>query len=373
VENIARGNLAGAIAFVEKTMARTLPVIISFLARLIGLGNVSGAIKGIIAKIQGVVGKALDKVTDFVIKLTKPIVAALRGSKPGASATAAGGAFPDIGFEAEGVKHRLYFRAAGGDEEATVESDPRLVREFLREVEKSPTPEQKKEIPVANKLQAKVTNAKKRHKEKPSDAARKKAFDDATAELKESIKKILKGVPFDTLAKEYEFEGEVETYGKARSPRPPGMEADHQPQASLLWQIATTTLFKGTKLASEIASGKTARGGWTILLNLRRHREGATYGQTPDISQFPELTASTPDEKTRRARVVKRLVTARAADVKAMLNVVGRPVKDRAWEDVRIRAADDEKNAEKLRKVVRDKVEAGEKKMTDKNIEDYAT
>jgi hypothetical protein len=70
---------------------------------------------------------------------------------------------------------------------------------------------------------------------------------------------------------------------------------------------------------------------------------------------------------------VKRLVTARAADVKAMLNVVGRPVKDRAWEDVRIRAADDEKNAEKLRKVVRDKVEAGEKKMTDKNIDDYAT
>ena len=377
VENIARGNLGGAIAFVEKTMARTLPVIISFLARFIGLGNVSGAIKGIIAKIQGVVGKALDKVTDFVVKLTKPIVAALRGSKPGETASvagAAGGAFPDVSFDTDGVKHRLYFRAAGGDEEATVESDPRLVREFLTSVEPTATPEQKKEIGVARKLQAKVTYAKKKLKDKPSDSSRKKALEDATNTLKESIAKVFKGVPLDTLKKDYEFEGEVKAYGGARSPRPPGMEADHQPQAALLWYVASQGLFAATRLARDIASSEKARGGWSILLNLRRHRLGATYGKAPDLSVVAtELAATTPaDEKVRRAAVVKKLVAARRRDVKAILAVIKNPLDHAAWEDVRLRAAGDKKKGEALQKIVVEKVTAGERDIEAKAIEDYS-
>lgn len=66
VDNIARGNLGAAIAYVERTMARVLPVIISFLARLIGLGGISDAIKGIIQRIQAVVDRALDRVINWI-------------------------------------------------------------------------------------------------------------------------------------------------------------------------------------------------------------------------------------------------------------------------------------------------------------------
>jgi hypothetical protein len=52
IGTIAAGNVAGAANYVEQTMGRSLPVMISFLARLIGLGGVSEHIKNVIKKIQ---------------------------------------------------------------------------------------------------------------------------------------------------------------------------------------------------------------------------------------------------------------------------------------------------------------------------------
>lgn len=65
ISNIAAGNIGGAIAYVEQTMARTLPVIISFLARLLGLGNVSGEIRNIIRRIQAVVDRAINRLVGW--------------------------------------------------------------------------------------------------------------------------------------------------------------------------------------------------------------------------------------------------------------------------------------------------------------------
>ncbi|MFG0314430.1 MAG: hypothetical protein ACF8LL_09625, partial [Phycisphaerales bacterium] len=49
---IAAGKLGEAANFVEQSMARTIPVIIGFLSRLIGLGGISDKIKDIIKSIQ---------------------------------------------------------------------------------------------------------------------------------------------------------------------------------------------------------------------------------------------------------------------------------------------------------------------------------
>ena len=43
IANIAEGKITQAANCVERAMARTIPVILGFLARLIGLGDVSGA------------------------------------------------------------------------------------------------------------------------------------------------------------------------------------------------------------------------------------------------------------------------------------------------------------------------------------------
>src|SRR5262249_38096106 len=85
IARIAAGKLAEAADCVERAMARTLPVILGFLARLIGLGDVSGAIKKVITTIQDKVDKAIDAVIAWIVEKVK----ALLGKKEDPKWTAA--------------------------------------------------------------------------------------------------------------------------------------------------------------------------------------------------------------------------------------------------------------------------------------------
>ncbi len=73
LSKIAAGQIADAANFVEQSMARALPVIISFLARLIGLGGISEKIKEIVKKLQTKVDTAIDKVIGWIVKQAKKL------------------------------------------------------------------------------------------------------------------------------------------------------------------------------------------------------------------------------------------------------------------------------------------------------------
>jgi len=79
--SIARGVIDKAADWIERTMARTVPVIISFLARLIGLGGIGEKIKTIIKKLQARVDKAIDRVMDAVVKKVKAFVGKIMPGK----------------------------------------------------------------------------------------------------------------------------------------------------------------------------------------------------------------------------------------------------------------------------------------------------
>jgi len=89
VLNIAKGKISQAAAWIEKTLARTIPVIIAFLARLLGLGGIADRIKGIIKRIQKKVSKALDKVIRKVVGKLKRLFG--RGGRPAATSPGATG------------------------------------------------------------------------------------------------------------------------------------------------------------------------------------------------------------------------------------------------------------------------------------------
>jgi hypothetical protein len=74
IGTIAAGNIAGAATYVEQTMGRTLPVVISFLARLIGLGGISEHIKTVIKKIQSPIETAMTKVANFIVEKGKSLL-----------------------------------------------------------------------------------------------------------------------------------------------------------------------------------------------------------------------------------------------------------------------------------------------------------
>ena len=71
VSAIANGIIAAAANKVESTLGGLLTLVISFLARLVGLGKVSDAVKDIIAKIRAPIDKALDSVVEWIVTMAK--------------------------------------------------------------------------------------------------------------------------------------------------------------------------------------------------------------------------------------------------------------------------------------------------------------
>lgn len=70
---IVRGQIEQAAAFVEKTMAMALPLVIAFLARLLGLGGVAEKVKAVIGKVRNKVDRAIDKAIKRIAKRLKKL------------------------------------------------------------------------------------------------------------------------------------------------------------------------------------------------------------------------------------------------------------------------------------------------------------
>ncbi|GGF24369.1 eCIS core domain-containing protein [Hymenobacter cavernae] len=76
---IAAGNIGAAATRVEETMGRMVPVIISFLARLLGLGGISNTIRNTIARVRQPVDRALDRVVTWVVAQGRRLVGSVAG------------------------------------------------------------------------------------------------------------------------------------------------------------------------------------------------------------------------------------------------------------------------------------------------------
>jgi hypothetical protein len=74
IHKIVVGDLAAAASWIERSMARTIPLIISFLARLLGLGGIADTIKSIIMKIQAKVDAAIDKLLAKIVAGVKKLL-----------------------------------------------------------------------------------------------------------------------------------------------------------------------------------------------------------------------------------------------------------------------------------------------------------
>lgn len=72
---IAQGNLAGAAALVEDALARSIPVLIGFLANLLGLGDLPDRIRGVVEAVQ----RPIDQAIQWVLEKAKEAVARLGG------------------------------------------------------------------------------------------------------------------------------------------------------------------------------------------------------------------------------------------------------------------------------------------------------
>jgi len=81
VSRIAHGDIGGAAAWVEQAMASTIPVVIGFLADLLGLGDLPAKVKEFIEAVQGAVDHAIEVALDWLIEQGKKLFAALFSKK----------------------------------------------------------------------------------------------------------------------------------------------------------------------------------------------------------------------------------------------------------------------------------------------------
>ncbi|MCP4117495.1 MAG: DUF4157 domain-containing protein [Desulfobacteraceae bacterium] len=198
ISRIAAGKINDAANFVEQAMARTIPVIISFLARLLGLGNISGTIQKIIKKLQGTVDKALDKVIAWIVKQAKRLIKAGKGAvakifswwKKKSTYT-----------DAAGKGHKIYFTGKGKDARLTRESPtPVVFDQYVKDLEtyiNADTSRKAKygpRVPVIKDLQKKISDTQYRITSKGKVTSRhfteeqgkelQTNLDDLTTELK---------------------------------------------------------------------------------------------------------------------------------------------------------------------------------------------
>lgn len=126
---IASGVISAAANRVEQTMAGLLTLVISFLARLVGLGRVSDAITNIINRIRAPIDRALDRVVAWIASVGRRFMGALRG--------AAGRLLQwwrmRRSFRAGRETHSLYFSGEEDNAELTVASSPRRLDAYVAE------------------------------------------------------------------------------------------------------------------------------------------------------------------------------------------------------------------------------------------------
>lgn len=80
---IAAGSVGAAASLVERTMARTIPVILDFLARFIGLGDVGAHVQRTIQSLQARVDAMLDRAVEWIRTMASRVAGALAGHAGG--------------------------------------------------------------------------------------------------------------------------------------------------------------------------------------------------------------------------------------------------------------------------------------------------
>jgi hypothetical protein len=81
VSAIASGDVSGAAKFIEASLAKALPMVISFLADLLGLGGVTQKVQDIIGKVKGLVDKGVAWLVGKAKALGKKLMRVLGGGK----------------------------------------------------------------------------------------------------------------------------------------------------------------------------------------------------------------------------------------------------------------------------------------------------
>lgn len=142
VSMIVAGKTGAAANWIENAMARTLPIMIAFMARVLGLSGISDKIRSIIKKIRRKVEKAVDKVLRKIIGKIKDLFGkgkkAVKKTAKKAVEKVKRFIFPKKEFKAGDESHTIFFEGTGASAKVMVASRPRTLTNLLDELRAKP-------------------------------------------------------------------------------------------------------------------------------------------------------------------------------------------------------------------------------------------
>lgn len=124
ISAIAAGQVDGAAKKVEQTMASMLTVVIAFLAKFAGLGNIPEKVVGIVKKIRQPIDKGLDKIVAWLGNMLKKAASAIK--------SAVASFFSPKSFKVGEEDHKLFPDSAGVPMVAS--SNPKRLENALTEL-----------------------------------------------------------------------------------------------------------------------------------------------------------------------------------------------------------------------------------------------
>jgi hypothetical protein len=301
--DVVRGKIQTAADKIETALGMTIPLILSFLARLLGLSGIAEKVRSVIARFKSKVEKAVTKfLRKLVAKFKSGVAKGVKAAKK-LGAAILKKFFPKTRFKAGGVSHTISARLEGQRPVAVISSQTQHLSAFLDWLEGRPVSEipgdpakakaiqaqTLKNMPKARKLLASIdaTLARMdtlRGQPDPEPALRKeeKGLQGQQTKLAAVISSMVGSSsgkatqPLPQIVK-YKLEGMAANYSSLPQGLKDNIDRDHEPQTALLVHVASLRLFRDRGIQKSVEGGG-APGGLAINLHNRRHRLGRTWG-----------------------------------------------------------------------------------------------
>ncbi|MFE5791124.1 hypothetical protein ACFQ8C_00975 [Streptomyces sp. NPDC056503] len=143
VVEIANGGAAGVPKMVETALAASIPLLIGFLASLLGIGNLANKVKSVFQAVSKPVNRAIDKIVDFIAKKGKALWQKLKskarpgkegpdGKKGSGEKDASAFPLPKKGFQSlDKESHKVQFDGKSAGARLVVHSSPQDIEKYL--------------------------------------------------------------------------------------------------------------------------------------------------------------------------------------------------------------------------------------------------
>jgi hypothetical protein len=366
VAEIAKGSINKAADYLERTLARGIPIIIGFLANQVGLSGIGKRIGELIGRAREMVDSAIEWLINKAVDLGSRLLEMGKA--------AVGKVLGWLGVEksfsaTDGSNHKIYFSGNESGAVIMVESDPKPIKSFLEKyLSQKKLPEAKKKSAedalsfIDKEIDPVVSKAKKEKDESKKTALEQKLLDLFTT-LSDKIRLLLGKEELNKLMSEhkYDLEGLTGTYGSMPKPKSDKFTADHQPQAAIILYAADLKLFKGTAMEKR-KSGSHADTSFAINLHKIRHEEGRTFGnkgkdtKSEFVTEVEKTINSSKSDNAKKTSIINIIKKDLQEDVKAIRKVIKK--KENFSDLDELGLEDDQKD--EMRKKIKDQVDTGE-------------